>query len=206
MEVPFMKKILIIDDEFIVRQGLRYMMDWEACGYTIAGEASNGQEGLELCRTLKPDLILCDVVMPVLNGVEFVREIHSMSGPPVIMLSNFDEYDKVRKAFQYGASDYILKNQISKELLISCLEQTISTESETRNTLPQKNFGILIRQALDGYAVEPYTELSSYLNHRLCASSFMVLFLDSLQPDFKNEPHLEEYMLQQLSPLQVCAA
>ena len=156
-----MKKILIIDDEFIVRQGLRYMMDWEACGYTIAGEASNGQEGLELCRTLKPDLILCDVVMPVLNGVEFVREIHSMSGPPVIMLSNFDEYDKVRKAFQYGASDYILKNQISKELLISCLEQTISTESETRNTLPQKNFGILIRQALDGYAVEPYTELSS---------------------------------------------
>ena len=51
-----MKKILIIDDEFIVRQGLRYMMDWEACGYTIAGEASNGQEGLELCRTLKPDL------------------------------------------------------------------------------------------------------------------------------------------------------
>lgn len=74
-----MKKLLLIDDEFIFRQGLKYMMDWEGAGYTITGEASNGQEGLEKYLLLQPDVILCDVVMPVLGGVDFVRKIRETS-------------------------------------------------------------------------------------------------------------------------------
>ena len=141
-----MKKLLIIYDEFIFRQGLRYMMDWNACGYTIIGEASNGQEGLDLCAELNPDIVLCDVVMPILNGVEFVRQLHSNNGPPVIMLSNFDEYDKVRKAFQYGAADYILKSQVSKEQLLACLERILSTKQKSASSETEKTFGLLIRQ------------------------------------------------------------
>lgn len=200
-----MKKLLIIDDEFIFRQGLRYMMDWEACGYTIAGEASNGREGLALCASLKPDLILCDVVMPVLNGVDFVRELQSPSAPPVIMLSNFDEYDKVRMAFQYGAADYILKSQVTKEMLLACLERISSSQTEASSTRQEKSFGILLRQVLDGYAEKPYPDLAAYLAHRLPASAYVLLFLDHPYPDFKEEHHLEETVRQMVST-ELCAA
>lgn len=201
-----MKKLLIIDDEFIFRQGLRYMMDWNACGYTIIGEASNGQEGLELCEKLKPDIILCDVVMPILNGVEFVRQLHAIDGPPVVMLSNFDEYDKVRKAFQYGASDYILKSQVSKELLLTCLERILSSKQNNQSLETKKTFGLLIRQILDGYAQPPYHELRSYLENRLTEQQYILLMIDSPQPDFQSENHLQEEMYIIASELPVFAA
>ena len=100
-----MRRLMIIDDEFIFRQGLKYMMDWEANNYTIAGEASNGKEGLELFLKLQPDIVLCDVVMPGISGIQFVAMLRRYSKAPIVMLSNFNEFDKVREAFQYGASD-----------------------------------------------------------------------------------------------------
>lgn len=201
-----LKKLLIIDDEFIFRQGLRYMMDWNACGYTIIGEASNGQEGLELCKELTPDIVLCDVVMPILNGVEFVRQLHTDNGPPVVMLSNFDEYDKVRKAFQYGAADYILKSQVTKEQLLACLERILSTKQKSTSAETEKTFGLLIRQILDGYAKPPYDELSSYLKNRVSAEQYLLLFIDSPQPDFQSENQLQEDLFMIASELTVFAA
>lgn len=64
-------RILIIDDEFIMRQGLKHMADWEKEGFRIVGEASNGREGLEMIPKVHPHIILCDIVMPEMDGVEF---------------------------------------------------------------------------------------------------------------------------------------
>lgn len=201
-----MKKLLIIDDEFIFRQGLKYMMDWESCGYTIVGEASNGQEGLDMYAELKPDIILCDVVMPVLNGVEFVHQFQSTDRPPIIMLSNFDEYDKVRKAFQYGAADYILKSQVSKEQLLACLERILSSQQKSHSAETEKTFGVLIRQVLDGYAQLPYNKLNNYLQNRLPSSQYLLLLVDSPQPDFQSENHFQDEVSQMFLELPVCAA
>ena len=118
-----MRRLMIIDDEFIFRQGLKYMMDWEANNYTIAGEASNGKEGLELFLKLQPDIVLCDVVMPGISGIQFVAMLRRYSKAPIVMLSNFNEFDKVREAFQYGASDYLLKNRVTKDSLLECLNR-----------------------------------------------------------------------------------
>lgn len=64
-------KVVIIDDEFIMRQGMKHMLDWEKEGFQIVGEASNGQEGLEVIEKTKPNIVLTDIVMPVLDGIEF---------------------------------------------------------------------------------------------------------------------------------------
>ena len=64
-------KVVIIDDEFIMRQGMKHMLDWEKEGFQIVGEASNGQEGLEVIEKKKPNIVLTDIVMPVLDGIEF---------------------------------------------------------------------------------------------------------------------------------------
>lgn len=182
-----MKKLLLIDDEFIFRQGLKYMLEWETYGYTIVGEASNGQEGLEKYLLLKPDIILCDVVMPVMNGVEFVGKIQKCSGSPVVMLSNFDEFDKVRQAFQYGAADYLLKSRVTKELLLQCLDRITTVPSVRAPQNYNKTFGVLARQVLDGYAGSCSPEFTSYVKTRLPSHNYILLVIDSPQPDFSGE-------------------
>ena len=67
--VGYMYRILIADDEFLVRLGLKTTIDWEAHGYQVVGEASNGQEALEMVDTLKPDIVLADIKMPFLDGL-----------------------------------------------------------------------------------------------------------------------------------------
>lgn len=186
-----MKKILIIDDEFILRQGLLYLMDWESFGYTIIGQATNGQEGLDLLSKLNPDIILCDVVMPVLDGVDFVKKIQQISGPPVIILSNYDEYNKVRNAFQYGAADYILKSNLTQEVLLSALERVSRNmhpqhKSDVNTFSENKTFPLLLRQVLDGYATKPYTELETCINATIKTDMYQLLFVDSLGTNFNN--------------------
>lgn len=186
-----MKKILIIDDEFIFRQGLKYMINWESYGYTIIDEASNGKDGLQKCLLLHPDIILCDVVMPVLNGVEFVKKIRLHSSVPIIMLSNYDEFDKVRHAFQLGASDYLLKSRVTQETLLECLDRLTSVSQQI--VIPaEKNFGLLVRQILDGYGESSDEPFLSYLSSQLPGPAYMLLVLSSPKPDFQTEQDLEE--------------
>lgn len=66
-------KVVIIDDEFIMRQGMKHMLDWEKEGFQIVGEASNGQEGLEVIEKTKPNIVLTDIVMPVLMELNFQK-------------------------------------------------------------------------------------------------------------------------------------
>lgn len=71
-------KVVIIDDEFIMRQGMKHMLDWEKEGFQIVGEASNGQEGLEVIEKTKPNIVLTDIVMPVLDGIEFSEILNKL--------------------------------------------------------------------------------------------------------------------------------
>lgn len=189
-----MKKLIIIDDEFIFRQGLKYMMDWEAFGYTIVGEASNGKEGMDIVLREKPDIILCDVVMPGISGTEFVKLIQKTGGPPVVMLSNFDEFDKVREAFQFGAADYLLKNRVTKESLLECLDRIIPSKEKFILQETEKTFGILTRKVLDGYAECNSLDFVSYIKEKISGESYQLLLLQSPKPDFENEEHLQQYL------------
>ena len=66
-----MVKVLIVDDEYIMRQGLKYMIDWEKEGFEIVGEAANGLEALSLIQKENPHIVICDIVMPMMDGVDF---------------------------------------------------------------------------------------------------------------------------------------
>lgn len=68
-----MIKVLIVDDEYIMRQGLKYMIDWEQEGFEIVGEATNGAEALQCIETLTPQIIICDIVMPAAGWSGFFR-------------------------------------------------------------------------------------------------------------------------------------
>ena len=201
-----MKKLLIIDDEFIFRQGLIYLMDWKSYGYQIAGEAANGREALDMIDRVQPDIVLCDIVMPVMDGVEFMHQMNlHKKKSAVVMLSNFDEFDKVRQAFKYGAADYLLKSRVTKEELLDCFSRTVhSMPCQQNGTI--RSFSDLARQALDGYAAEPFEELDHYLHTHMNYPIYTMLFLDKPQVDIKTETELKEFLEKQLPECSVCAA
>jgi two-component system response regulator YesN len=201
-----LKKLMIIDDEFIFRQGLLYLMDWESYGYQIVGEAANGREALDMIDQVQPDLVLCDIVMPVMDGVEFMHQMHSRKkAPAVVMLSNFDEFDKVRQAFKYGAADYLLKSRVTKEELLNCFGRTApDRRGDSGGTV--RSFSALARQALDGYAAEPFEELDHYLHTHLEDPVYTILFLDKPQLDITTESELKGLLEKLLPECAVCAA
>lgn len=115
-------RILIVDDEYIMRRGIRYMIDWEEQGFQIVGEASNGKEALDLMLELKPHIVFCDIAMPVMDGIDFVRVAHKKyPDVQILILSGYDKFEYVRQALINGAVDYILKPTLNPEELCKIL-------------------------------------------------------------------------------------
>ena len=113
-------KVLIVDDHQVVRQGLRTFLDLND-DIQVVGEASDGSQALELAAQLRPDIILMDLVMPRLNGIEATARIKSLGlESRIIVLTSFAGDDQVFPAIEAGASGYVLKD-ISAEALAEAI-------------------------------------------------------------------------------------
>lgn len=134
-----MIKILIVDDECIMRQGIRFMVPWEKEGFQIVGEATNGLEALELVDKLSPHIVLTDVVMPLMDGMDFVSVLHrKYPNIQIIVLSGYDKFEYVKETLTEGASDYILKPTLTPDILLQAaksasqrLPQSLLTDNES---------------------------------------------------------------------------
>ncbi|MGC4019788.1 MAG: response regulator [Muricomes sp.] len=132
-----MYHILIVDDEFLVRLGLKTTIDWEANGYKVVGEASNGKEALEMARSSKPDIVLVDVKMPLMDGLEFITEAKKISEDiSFIILSNYENFQYAKLAMKLGVSQYLLKSEINEDILLATLE-SVCTERRSRHVRHQ---------------------------------------------------------------------
>lgn len=115
-----MYKVLIVDDEPIVREGLEWIIEWENYNYQIIDTAENGKEGLEKIRSLKPDLVVTDIRMPEVNGIEMVRQAREegFDGECVI-LSGHSDFIYAQEAIELGMLSYLLKPIDEDELIRS---------------------------------------------------------------------------------------
>ncbi len=110
-------KVLIVDDHQVVRQGLRTFLELNQ-DINVVGEAFNGTEAVQKVRQLSPHVVLMDLVMPVMDGIEATRQIKALGlSVKVIALTSFTEDDKVFPAIQAGASSYLLKDVSPDDLL-----------------------------------------------------------------------------------------
>lgn len=118
-----MYKVVFIDDETLVKVGMRSMLDWEKEEFEIEGEASDGCEGLELILKVQPDLVITDIAMPKMDGIEMMQRVKENELDPVfIVLSSYDQFELVKRAMQLGARDYLLKLKLNSEMLRDMLE------------------------------------------------------------------------------------
>ncbi len=118
-----MYTIVIADDERTIRKSLIHKVDWEAIGFQVVGEAENGIEALELVEKLEPDLLLSDIKMPFVTGIELarqVREVRPMT--QIAFLSGYDDFTFAQQAIQYNIISYMLKpitlEKITEELIL----------------------------------------------------------------------------------------
>ena len=110
-------EIVIADDHTIVRQGLRKLLE-EEDSLKITGEAMNGREAVRIVRKLKPQIVIMDIAMPVLNGIEAARQIkQSTLKTKVIILSMHDHTRYIRELLSIGVSGYLLKNAVSNDII-----------------------------------------------------------------------------------------
>ena len=105
-----MLKVLVVDDEAVVRRGIVLGIDWAARGCVLAGEAVNGEEGLAAVERYSPSLIITDVRMPRMDGIEMVRRLRAEgNGAHVIILTAYSDFSYAQSAVKLGAVDYLLK-------------------------------------------------------------------------------------------------
>ena len=121
------RRVLIAEDEALIRLDLKEMLEEE--GYDVVGEAANGEEAVKLAEELKPDLVILDVKMPVLDGISAAEQIVASRIAPVVMLTAFSQRELVERAVDAGAMAYLVK-PFAKSDLLPTIEVAVSRHAQ----------------------------------------------------------------------------
>lgn len=123
-----MNKVLIVEDEDIIRKGLMFMAKWSQYDCVVVGEAINGNDGLKQIEEKRPDIVIVDINMPEKDGLSMIEESIELYGYDTIIISGYSEFSYAKKAISLGVSDYLLK-PINFNELYPILEKIIAKRS-----------------------------------------------------------------------------
>ncbi|WP_127588415.1 response regulator transcription factor [Paenibacillus koleovorans] len=128
-------KVVLADDEHMIKRSLAKLIERSGLPYEVVGEAEDGREAFQLTEELAPDLIITDIRMPVMDGLELLEAVKAArKSAQLVILSGFDDFDYARKALQLGAFDYLLKPikpAMFQEMLVRLTEKLQENEQET---------------------------------------------------------------------------
>ena len=137
-----MYKLIIVDDEPLVQIGMETMVDYSLLGIEVVGTASNGQMALEMIKDLEPNIIITDIKMPVMDGLELVEECNKVlpNPPQFIILTSFEEFDYVRRAMRSNVVDYIVKMELNADLLVKTLKKAIDILNKSKTSIQKDQY------------------------------------------------------------------
>jgi len=141
-----MIKLIIVEDETIMREGLVKTIPWAEWGFCVTGSAENGKIAYEMVRSNEPDVILTDIRMPVMDGIELLKRINEeYPHIKVVLLSGYEEFEYAKQGINYGASAYVLKLDIvqSLEKTMACIKQKIELDIKKEDQLRHRKKTIL---------------------------------------------------------------
>ena len=128
-----MYSVFAVDDEPIVLEGIRSKIDWEGSGFTFAGEATDGEIALSMIHEIKPDILVTDIKMPFMDGLQLAEAIkRTQPWIKIIILSGHDEFDYAKKAISIGIEEYLLKPFTPEELLASLNKAAAQIDKERK--------------------------------------------------------------------------
>ncbi len=148
-----MIKLLIVDDEPLVQIGIKSMLNWADYGIEVCGTAMNGQAALSMIEEFAPELVITDIKMPILNGLDLVKQCRELYGPiPVfIVLTSYEEFQLVRTALSYQVTDYLIKLELDPDSLAQSIRRALDRLEEQKVSAAYKAAGG--KPLLQGYSV-----------------------------------------------------
>jgi two-component system response regulator YesN len=152
-----MLKVMIVEDEDIVRDDIKHLIDWEKHGFSITAEAGNGGEGLRIFTEQNPDIIITDIKMPVMSGLEMINRILDIQkNAKIILLTAYGDFDFAREAINLGIHSYVLKHELDSELLIQELNKLKSrlAVEKSMSYLARKEHLRMLLKRIEGQSVD----------------------------------------------------
>lgn len=144
-----MYKLLLVDDEDIEREGMAQLIPWESCEMELADTAWNGVEGYEKLKLLCPDVVITDIKMPVMNGIEFIRKSQELSPDTVfVVISGYGEYEYTSQAMELGVRHYILKPCDEEKIMGVLKKVCLELKRRQKEKEEERKFRTRIRRLL----------------------------------------------------------
>ena len=176
-----MYKVLIVEDEDIIRKGLIFMTDWLRAGCVVVGEAADGEEGLARIQALRPDIVITDVRMPLKSGLQMLEESIEAYAYEAIIISGYGEFEYAQKAISLNVTEYLLK-PIDFDQLYQTLDKLtnkIATKQRVRDYL----------QAMEGISTDSILDARIMYN---CQNEYVQKLLDHIRAFYPQHISLNE--------------
>ncbi|WP_308780076.1 response regulator [uncultured Clostridium sp.] len=174
-----MYKLIIVEDEEIIRKGLVNTIDWLKMGFVVVGEAEDGEAGLKIIRELEPDLVITDIKMPFLNGLDMLKIAKNTQNFESIILTSYSDFDYAKKSISVGVRDYILKpineeelfevvSNIREKIHDRKLYEDIKCHTEIKEKIELTNFKIYIdSNEINSYVKYAITKIKEEYSEKL---------------------------------------
>ncbi|OMF19792.1 DNA-binding response regulator [Paenibacillus sp. FSL H8-0548] len=147
---------ILVDDEVYTRKGLMKLIDWEACGFQIVGEADNGEDALELIKRVQPALVITDIRMPVIDGLELIRQItmENIVSPTFIIMSGYNDFNYAQQAMRFGVHDFVVKpiDDIEFSQILTKLNEKLKLKQDEQEKKDQQLGSEMIKLLILGEA------------------------------------------------------
>ena len=189
-----METLFIADDEASIREGLKYIIDWEELGFSLCGEASNGEDALAGILALQPSLVMLDVKMPKMPGIEVIRQAREAGFQgKCIILSGYSDFTYAQEAIKNGVSFYLTKPLDEEELYTSVckIKETLSAEKQQSQHLASyktKAKNIVLAELLENTLEVPLS--ADDLNHfHLQADSYQIVICEDFHKHSASAPY-----------------
>ena len=136
-----MLKVFLVEDESLIREGLRDEIPWEQYGFRFAGEAADGEMALPLIRKTRPDVLITDIKMPFMDGLSLSKVVHmELPKTKIVIISGYDDFEYARQAIEVGVDQYLLKPITRQAMRKTLLEMKEKIESEQEQNDYQAQF------------------------------------------------------------------
>ncbi|MDQ0193374.1 response regulator [Paenibacillus wynnii] len=181
-----MKKVMLVDDEILIRENIRACVDWEKEGFTYCGDASDGEVALPLIEQWMPDILITDIKMPFMNGLELSSIVRQqMPDIKIIILSGHDEFHYAQSALRLGVEDYCLKPVSSADLiqLLQGVSERIDQEQRAKKKFSYTGEKLLSDLCGGLISTAQAIEAASYMNLNLSANYYSVVVFDLRFPN-----------------------
>lgn len=160
-----MYKLILVDDEEEVRKGILKKIEWEKYGFTIVGEAENGREALEIAEKTMPDLVITDIKMPFMDGINLSKALREkFPTTKIVIITGFDEFEYAQKAIKLNVTEYMLKPISSVEVgeMLTKIKQQIDKETEQK-----KDISLLMEYYRQSFPILKEKFLSSLITSKI---------------------------------------